>query len=152
MFLSFYHFISPIFLFFYFSPLLSPLPHTSSSWTPFLPLLSTSPEPSAPPQDIKCGSTSSTSLLVSWRPPPLESQNGVLVGYRVHYQVVGPSEGGSDDEEPLEEPTIPATEEQVLLQRLEKWTQYRITVSASTVIGPGPESEPLMCRTDEDGT
>lgn len=157
LFLCFYpfiiFFISPIFLFFYFSPLLSPpLPHTSSSSTPFLPLLSNSPEPSAPPQDIKCSSTSSTSLLVSWRPPPLESQNGVLVGYRVHYQVVGPSEGGSDDEEPMEEPTIPATEEQVLLQRLEKWTHYRIMVSASTVIGPGPESEPLMCRTDEDGT
>lgn len=74
------------------------------------------------------------------------------MGYRVHYRVVGPSEGDSDDEEAMEEPIIPATEEQVLLQRLEKWTQYFITVSASTVIGPGPESEPLMCRTDEDGT
>uniref|UniRef100_A0A8C9WUI8 protein-tyrosine-phosphatase n=1 Tax=Sander lucioperca TaxID=283035 RepID=A0A8C9WUI8_SANLU len=107
-------------------------------------------QPSAPPQDIKCSSTSSTTLLVSWRPPPLKSQNGVLAGYRVRYQVVGPSEGGSDDGEPMEEPTVPATEEQVLLQRLEKWTQYRISVSASTVIGPGPESEPLICRTDED--
>lgn len=74
------------------------------------------------------------------------------MGYRVHYRVVGPSEGDTDDEEAMEEPIIPATEEQVLLQRLEKWTQYFITVSASTVIGPGPESEPLMCRTDEDGT
>uniref|UniRef100_A0A671Z4D6 protein-tyrosine-phosphatase n=1 Tax=Sparus aurata TaxID=8175 RepID=A0A671Z4D6_SPAAU len=107
-------------------------------------------KPSAPPQDIKCSSTSSTTLLVSWRPPPVESQNGVLARYRVLYQVVGSSEGGSDDEEPMEEPTIPATEQQVLLQRLEKWTQYRITVSASTVVGPGPESEPLICRTDED--
>lgn len=70
----------------------------------------------------------------------------------MRYQVVGPSEGGSDDGEPTEEPAVPATAEQVLLQRLEKWTQYRITVSAFTVIGPGPESEPLICRTDEDGT
>uniref|UniRef100_A0A3Q3JJL8 protein-tyrosine-phosphatase n=1 Tax=Monopterus albus TaxID=43700 RepID=A0A3Q3JJL8_MONAL len=107
-------------------------------------------KPSAPPQDIKCSSTSSTTLLVSWQPPPLKSQNGVLVGYRVRYHVVGPSEGGSDDGEPTEEPTVPATEEQVLLQRLEKWTQYRVTVSAFTMIGPGPESEPLICRTDED--
>uniref|UniRef100_A0A8C4IQG7 protein-tyrosine-phosphatase n=1 Tax=Dicentrarchus labrax TaxID=13489 RepID=A0A8C4IQG7_DICLA len=106
-------------------------------------------KPSAPPQDIKCRSTSSTSLLVSWHPPPLESQNGVLAGYRVRYQVVGPSEGGSDDGEPMEEPIILATEKQVELQRLEKWTQYRISVSALTV-GPGPESEPLICRTDED--
>ncbi|KAA8589472.1 hypothetical protein FQN60_012837 [Etheostoma spectabile] len=107
-------------------------------------------KPSAPPQDIKCSSTSSTTLLVSWRPPPLKSQNGVLAGYNVRYQVVGSSEGGSDDGEPMEEPTVPATAEQVLLQRLEKWTQYRVTVSASTVIGPGPESAPLICRTDED--
>lgn len=69
----------------------------------------------------------------------------------MRYQVVGQSEGASDNEELLEEPMVPATEEQVLLQRLEKWTQYRVTVSASTVIGPGPESEPLVCRTDEDG-
>uniref|UniRef100_A0A4W6D5Y2 protein-tyrosine-phosphatase n=1 Tax=Lates calcarifer TaxID=8187 RepID=A0A4W6D5Y2_LATCA len=121
---------------------------------PFLPVLSLSfmsVKPSAPPQDIKCSSTSSTALLVSWRPPPLESQNGDLAGYRVRYQVVGPSEGGGgDDGEPAEEPTVPATEEQVLLQRLEKWTQYHVTVSAFTAIGPGPESEPLVCRTDED--
>lgn len=74
------------------------------------------------------------------------------MGYRVHYQVVGSSEGASNDEELMEEATVPATEKQVLLQRLEKWTQYRITVSASTEIGPGPESESLICRTDEDGT
>ncbi|XP_054910724.1 receptor-type tyrosine-protein phosphatase S isoform X4 [Poeciliopsis prolifica] len=107
-------------------------------------------KPSAPPQEIKCSTTSSTSLLVSWRPPPLKSQNGDLTGYRVRYQVVGPSEGASDDTDPLEELPVPPTEERVLLQRLEKWTQYRITVSASTEIGPGPESEPLICRTDED--
>uniref|UniRef100_A0AAQ5ZM69 protein-tyrosine-phosphatase n=1 Tax=Amphiprion ocellaris TaxID=80972 RepID=A0AAQ5ZM69_AMPOC len=107
-------------------------------------------KPSAPPQDIKCSSTSSTTLLVSWRPPPLKSQNGALAGYRVRYQVVGPSDGAGDDEETVDEPLVPATEEQVLLQRLEKWTQYRVTVSASTVIGSGPESEPLICRTDED--
>ncbi|KAM4739794.1 receptor-type tyrosine-protein phosphatase S isoform 2-T3 [Anableps anableps] len=107
-------------------------------------------EPSAPPQEIKCSTTSSTSLLVSWRPPPLKSQNGDLTGYRVRYQVVGPSEGASDDIEAMEEPPVPPTEERVLLQRLEKWTHYRITVSASTEVGPGPESEPLICRTDED--
>ncbi|XP_023195285.1 receptor-type tyrosine-protein phosphatase S-like isoform X10 [Xiphophorus maculatus] len=107
-------------------------------------------KPSAPPQEIKCSTTSSTSLLVSWRPPPLKSQNGDLTGYRVRYQAVGPSEGASDDTDPMEELPVPATEERVLLQRLEKWTQYQITVSASTEIGPGPESEPLICRTDED--
>lgn len=68
----------------------------------------------------------------------------------MRYQVVGPSEGASDYTEPMEEPAVPPTE-RVLLQQLEKWTRYRITVSASTEVGPGPESEPLICRTDEDG-
>lgn len=70
----------------------------------------------------------------------------------MHYQVVGPSDGASVDEDFLQEASTPASEEQVVLQRLEKWTQYRVSVSASTVVGPGPESEPLICRTDEDGT
>ena len=55
-------------------------------------------------------------------------------------------------EETSGEVTVAANEEQVLLQRLEKWTQYRITVAAFTHMGPGPESELLSCRTDEDGT
>ncbi|XP_075896711.1 receptor-type tyrosine-protein phosphatase S isoform X4 [Nelusetta ayraudi] len=107
-------------------------------------------KPSAPPRDITCSSTSSTTLLVSWRPPPPESQNGDLVGYRVLYQVVGRSDGDSDDTVLMEENAIPASDEQVVLRRLEKWTQYRVTVSAATEIGSGPESEPALCRTDED--
>uniref|UniRef100_A0A8C1STT2 protein-tyrosine-phosphatase n=1 Tax=Cyprinus carpio TaxID=7962 RepID=A0A8C1STT2_CYPCA len=102
--------------------------------------------PSAPPQDIKCSSPSSTTLLVSWHPPPAESQNGALAGYIVRYAVVGA--GAST--EPLEEPAVPPTSSTILLQRLEKWTLYQVTVAASTSVGPGPASEPLLCHTDED--
>lgn len=146
----FFIFIFSIFFYFLFFTL--SLSHPPHPLPLYLPVLSTLPEPSAPPQETKCISTTSTSLLVSWQPPPVKSQNGDLTGYRVLYQVVGSSEGTGDDTEPMEEPMIPSTEERVLLQRLEKWTQYRITVSASTAVGLGPESEPLICRTDEDGT
>ncbi|XP_048038111.1 receptor-type tyrosine-protein phosphatase S isoform X14 [Megalobrama amblycephala] len=109
-------------------------------------------KPSAPPQDIKCSSSSSTTLLVSWRPPPAESQNGVLAGYIVRYAVVGGGAEVSTDpaEEPVEEPAVQSSSERIELQRLEKWTMYRVTVAASTSVGPGPQSEPLLCRTDED--
>ncbi|KAJ0032563.1 hypothetical protein NQD34_002644 [Periophthalmus magnuspinnatus] len=108
-------------------------------------------KPSAPPQDIKCNSASSTTLLVSWRPPPVKSQNGELAGYKVRYQVVGGAEGGAgDDGDVMEEASVSVAEEQVLLQRLEKWTQYSVSVSALTAVGAGPESEPMVCRTDED--
>ncbi|KAJ8356844.1 hypothetical protein SKAU_G00196380 [Synaphobranchus kaupii] len=102
--------------------------------------------PSAPPQDIKCTSPSSTSLLVSWHPPPAESQNGALAGYVVRYQVVGEEDGT----ETMEKPAVPPTSGQVLLQELEKWTQYQVTLAAFTTKGPGPESQPILCRTDED--
>ncbi|XP_042605759.1 receptor-type tyrosine-protein phosphatase S isoform X19 [Cyprinus carpio] len=105
-------------------------------------------KPSAPPQDIKCSSHSSTTLMVSWRPPPAESQNGALAGYIVRYAVVGA--GAEVNTEPVEEPAVSPSSNQIQLQRLEKWTLYRVTVAASTSVGPGPESEPLLCRTDED--
>lgn len=116
---------------------------------PPLPLSQTWAEPSAPPQDIKCSSSSSTTLLVSWRPPPAESQNGALAGYIVRYAVVGA--GAEVNTEPVDEPAVPPSSNQIQLQRLEKWTLYRVTVAASTSVGPGPESDPLLCRTDEDG-
>ncbi|XP_061093976.1 receptor-type tyrosine-protein phosphatase S-like isoform X2 [Conger conger] len=103
-------------------------------------------KPSAPPQEIKCSSSSSTTLLVSWRPPPEEGMNGALAGYVVRYWV----EGASASAEPMEEPALPPSSGTLLLQGLEKWTQYRVSVAASTSKGTGPQSQPLLCRTDED--
>ncbi|XP_058513742.1 receptor-type tyrosine-protein phosphatase S isoform X3 [Ochotona princeps] len=38
----------------------------------------------------------------------------------------------------------------ILLEALEKWTEYRITTVAHTEVGPGPESSPVVVRTEED--
>lgn len=70
----------------------------------------------------------------------------------MRYQVVGASVEGGSAGEPMEEPAVLPSDGKVLLQKLEKWTQYSVTLAAFTEIGPGPESEPLLCRTDEDGT
>uniref|UniRef100_A0A8C9F824 protein-tyrosine-phosphatase n=1 Tax=Pavo cristatus TaxID=9049 RepID=A0A8C9F824_PAVCR len=93
----------------------------------------------------KCVSPRSTAILVSWRPPPAESQNGVLAGYSVYYRALD-----SEDTELKEVNDIPPTTSQILLESLEKWTEYRITVVAHTEVGPGPESSPVIVRTDED--
>uniref|UniRef100_A0A287D152 protein-tyrosine-phosphatase n=1 Tax=Ictidomys tridecemlineatus TaxID=43179 RepID=A0A287D152_ICTTR len=99
----------------------------------------------SPPQDVKCTSMRSTAILVSWRPPPPDTHNGALVGYSVRYRPLG-----SEDPEPKEVNGIPPTTTQILLEALEKWTEYRITTVAHTEVGPGPESSPVVIRTDED--
>ncbi|PIO32311.1 hypothetical protein AB205_0147710, partial [Aquarana catesbeiana] len=101
--------------------------------------------PSAPPQDVKCVSTKSTTILVSWQPPPPESHNGILAGYSVRYGALD-----SEDPEVKEVKDIPSETTEILLEALEKWTEYRITVVAYTAVGPGPESSPVVVRTDED--
>ncbi|XP_005993866.1 receptor-type tyrosine-protein phosphatase S isoform X1 [Latimeria chalumnae] len=117
----------------------------TGAFTPYVRERTHQSKPSAPPQDVKVTSSSSTTLLVSWHPPPAESQNGALVEYSVRYQAV---EG--EDTEPQEVKGIPPSTYQLLLQGLEKWTKYRVSVVAHTKVGPGPENTPVVVRTDED--
>lgn len=102
-------------------------------------------KPSAPPQDISCTSPSSTSILVSWQPPPVEKQNGIITQYSIKYTAVD-----GEDDKAHEILGIPADTTKYLLEQLEKWTEYRITVTAHTDVGPGPESLSVLIRTDED--
>lgn len=112
-----------------------------SSFNPLLKL-----EPSAPPQDISCTSPSSTSILVSWKPPPVEKQNGIITAYSIKYIGID-----GEDVKPHEILGISSDSTQYLLEQLEKWTEYRISVTAHTDVGPGPESLAVLIRTDEDG-
>nr|6X3A_A Chain A, Receptor-type tyrosine-protein phosphatase delta [Homo sapiens] len=106
---------------------------------------STGSKPSAPPQDISCTSPSSTSILVSWQPPPVEKQNGIITEYSIKYTAVD-----GEDDKPHEILGIPSDTTKYLLEQLEKWTEYRITVTAHTDVGPGPESLSVLIRTNED--
>uniref|UniRef100_A0A8D0GEC5 Receptor-type tyrosine-protein phosphatase S n=1 Tax=Sphenodon punctatus TaxID=8508 RepID=A0A8D0GEC5_SPHPU len=102
-------------------------------------------KPSAPPQDISCTSPSSTSILVSWQPPPVEKQNGIITAYSIKYIGID-----GEDNKPHEILGIASDTTQYLLEQLEKWTEYRISVTAHTDVGPGPESLSVLIRTDED--
>ncbi|TRY94560.1 hypothetical protein DNTS_024378 [Danionella cerebrum] len=101
--------------------------------------------PSAPPQEVKCISSSSTSILVSWKPPPVEFQNGVLTKYTIHY---GETEG---EDTSLKQVSVdPSEVNEYHLENLEKFTEYQLTMSVHTKAGEGPESPPLLIRTEED--
>ncbi|CAM9757490.1 unnamed protein product [Lampetra planeri] len=96
--------------------------------------------PSAPPQNTACVALSSSSLLVSWEPPPAHSRHGPITGYTVAYRAL-PSQGT---------PWQPEDRRSVKLHGLTKWAPYEVTVRAHTVVGPGPPSMPIQARTLED--
>ncbi|XP_057697022.1 protein tyrosine phosphatase receptor type Fa isoform X3 [Corythoichthys intestinalis] len=97
---------------------------------------------SAPPQNIRLLSLSSTSIQVSWAPPPDAT---AVTGYSLAY-LASPGE----DRERREVLGIGAEARSFLLEGLEKWTEYSVWVRALTHIGPGPESPPARVRTQED--
>uniref|UniRef100_A0A8C4IG77 Receptor-type tyrosine-protein phosphatase S n=1 Tax=Dicentrarchus labrax TaxID=13489 RepID=A0A8C4IG77_DICLA len=101
--------------------------------------------PSGPPQEVRCYSSSSTNILVSWRPPPVELQNGIITQYSIQYAA---TEG--EDTTAHHISSIPPESSQYRLENLEKWTEYHVTVTAHTDVGAGPESLPQLIRTEED--
>lgn len=121
-----------------------PWPHQKLKQNPKNP--THQPEPSGPPQEVKCYSSSSTSILVRWRPPPIESQNGIITQYTIQYAVTEGEDTGTQQIH-----GISPQSSQYLLENLDKWTEYRVTVMAHTDVGAGPESLPQLIRTEEDG-
>ncbi|KAM8839370.1 receptor-type tyrosine-protein phosphatase S isoform 2-T2 [Synchiropus picturatus] len=106
-------------------------------------------KPSVAPEGVSCESASSTSLRVSWGPPPLEGLNGELAGYVLRYQRVSEAGVKSQGQE-VKGLHIPAQQGQTELEGLDKWSWYNITVAARTSEGAGPDSPAVLCRTDED--
>ena len=98
--------------------------------------------PNAPPDNLQGHSTSSTIILVQWGEVPTADQNGIILSYTVTYKAL-PS--GSEKTKVVNAPTKQAT-----LTGLNEYTDYSITVFASTVKGDGNISSPIIVITDED--
>ncbi|XP_039179221.1 receptor-type tyrosine-protein phosphatase F isoform X2 [Crotalus tigris] len=113
--------------------------------TPILEARTAQSTPSAPPQEVACVSISSTTIRVSWVPPPAQSRNGVITQYSVAYQAV---EGEDSTKHVVE--GIGHEHSSWEISNLEKWREYKVWVRAHTDVGPGPESIPVSVRTDED--
>ncbi|XP_044298723.1 receptor-type tyrosine-protein phosphatase F isoform X3 [Varanus komodoensis] len=114
-------------------------------YTPVLEARTAQSTPSAPPQEVVCVSTSSTTIRVSWVPPPAQSRNGVITQYSIAYQAI---EGEDNTKHVVE--GIGHEHSSWEIHNLEKWTEYKVWVRAHTEVGPGPESNPVWVRTDED--
>ena len=99
-------------------------------------------EPNAPPENVRGRNTSSTSILVQWDDVPQRDQNGIILSYTVSYKTLP---GGTPKTEVVDTST-----KQVTLTGLNEYTNYSITVFASTFKGDGNVSEPIIVITDED--
>uniref|UniRef100_A0A8C7FUQ8 DCC netrin 1 receptor n=1 Tax=Oncorhynchus kisutch TaxID=8019 RepID=A0A8C7FUQ8_ONCKI len=96
--------------------------------------------PSAPPQNISLEVVLSRSIKVSWQPPPPNSQNGFITGYKLRHRKTG----RRGDQEAIEPNNF-----WYLFTGLEKGSQYSFQVSAMTANGTGPASEWFTAETPE---
>ena len=99
-------------------------------------------EPNAPPDNVTKFNTSSTSIVVQWDQVPPADQNGVILSYTVTYRALGDMLEKTED--------VPASTRAATLTGLNEYTNYSITVFASTSKGGGTTSAPIIVRTDED--
>ncbi|CAG5896840.1 unnamed protein product [Menidia menidia] len=106
-------------------------------------------KPSAAPEGVSCESASSTSLRVSWRPPPVGGQNDELAGYELQYQRVSEAGGGGQGLAVKGLPIL-VRQGQAVIEGLEKWSWYSITVAVSAADRNRPTGPALLCRTAED--
>ena len=104
-------------------------------------------EPSGYPQGVRGIAISSTALRISWNEVPEMERNGNITHYEILYTPINSTF--------LEQqPRISTTKGPALisiLQGLEEFTTYSISVRAVTIVGSGPLSPPQMSQTFEDG-
>ncbi|TSL28293.1 Netrin receptor DCC [Bagarius yarrelli] len=80
------------------------------------------------------------SIKVSWQPPPANTQNGFITGYKIRYRKMG----RRGEQEAIEPNNL-----WYLFTGLEKGSQYSFQVAAMTVNGTGPSSEWYTAETPE---
>jgi len=99
--------------------------------------------PSGPPLNFTIEVITPRTLYFSWEPPPLEQQNGVIIGYVV--QII------SDDSGLVFQIFSNGNSTNVSATHFIPYTVYRCTVAATTVPGTGPYTDEVLILTPEDG-
>ncbi|XP_072321911.1 neogenin 1a isoform X3 [Eucyclogobius newberryi] len=89
--------------------------------------------PSSPPQNLTLEVQNSKSIVMRWQPPPAQSQNGEITGYKIRYKK------GSRRSETAD--ITAGTQLYKLIDTLERGTEYSFRVSAMTVNGTGPATD-----------
>ena len=95
--------------------------------------------PSAPPNNLHVTDHDSSSVHLSWDPPPAEQHNGQLTGYtiKVKYQ-----DGNKD------RPSLTADNTSQVVDGLKPNTKYTFQVRAMTAAGSGPPASTENCTAE----
>ncbi|XP_012543882.3 cell adhesion molecule Dscam2 isoform X1 [Bombyx mori] len=99
--------------------------------------------PESHPTRVSCAALSSSSMKVSWNPPPIGQHGGLIQGYKVIYAPLS-----TDHEDVGEIKRVTTTD--TYLHTLRKYTNYSVQVLAFTNAGDGKRSPPIHCMTEED--
>ncbi|XP_051653671.1 protein sidekick-2 isoform X2 [Manacus candei] len=99
--------------------------------------------PTGAPQNVAVQATTATQLDVTWEPPPVESQNGDIQGYKIHFWEA------QRQNESARVKTLFLPENGVKLKNLTGYTSYWVSVAAFNAAGDGPRSPPVKARTQQ---
>ncbi|XP_072737349.1 protein sidekick-2 isoform X1 [Ciconia boyciana] len=99
--------------------------------------------PTGTPQNVAVQAATATQLDVTWEPPPAESQNGDIQGYKIHFWEV------QRQNESARVKTLFLPENGVKLKNLTGYTSYWVSVAAFNAAGDGPRSPPVKGRTQQ---
>uniref|UniRef100_A0A8B9F1V7 Sidekick cell adhesion molecule 1 n=1 Tax=Amazona collaria TaxID=241587 RepID=A0A8B9F1V7_9PSIT len=99
--------------------------------------------PALAPQNIQINSLSASQLELTWDPPPADSQNGNIQGYKIYYW----ESDTQNDTEKVKVLFLPETT--VRLKNLTSHTRYMVCISAFNAAGDGPRSSPSQGRTHQ---
>ena len=101
--------------------------------------------PSSPPHNFSLTAISSTSIRASWQLPPGDSQNGIIIGFKLFYKMNDSTASAT---------MVPINSGSILTKDvtgLDKYTEYEFQVLAFTSVGDGPKSSSMVNRTLQDG-
>ncbi|XP_063291497.1 roundabout homolog 3 isoform X1 [Pelobates fuscus] len=106
-------------------------------------LLVRTPEevPSAPPQSVTVatvGSNNSTNISITWEPPPVEHQNGIIQDYRIWCL-------GNETRYHINQ-TIDGAIHSTVIKGLAPGILYHVEVAAATSAGFGVKSQPITVQ------
>ena len=101
-------------------------------------------EPDAPPQNFTGHNISQTEIQVFWAPVPQDKVNGILIRYVVFYK-------RAPGKHPFHYKIFNGSHLQGIIDGLQPFTGYDLTVNAYTIKGPGPFSSYITVKTEEEG-